>query len=138
MKKLGFTILVGALLALLAGCGGLPAAETRTYLDSIPVANLSTLTADKAAGIYTGAYTIALPAGVLVACSTVKVDVTLDGGHQVTGIIITSPKELNDEKFGAKISSAVIAQQSLAIDGLSGSSYSSKAFLKAVENALAR
>jgi uncharacterized protein with FMN-binding domain len=138
MKMLRLTLFAIALLALLAGCGGLPAAETRIYLDSIPVANLGTLTADKAAGIYAGAYTIALPAGGMAMFRTVSVDVTVDASHQVTVIAITSPKELNDEKFGAKITGTVIAQQSLAIDSLSGASYSSKAFLKAVENALSK
>jgi uncharacterized protein with FMN-binding domain len=138
MKKLGLTLFAVSLLVLLAGCGGLPAAETKAYLDSIPVGNLSTLSAAKAAGTYSGTYTIAMPAGGIAMYRTVSVDVTVNASHQVTAIALTSPKELNDEKFGAKISGTVVAQQSLAIDGVSGASYSSKAFLKAVENALSK
>ena len=138
MKKLGLTLLALTLLALMAGCGGLPAAETRAYLDSIPVGNLSALIATKAAGTYSGTYTIAMPAGAVAALRTMNVDVTVDAGHQVTAIALTSPKELDNDYFSSRIGGQVVAQQSLAVDGVSGASYSSKAYLKAIENALSK
>lgn len=129
-------LLLATLLAL-AGCGGLPAAETRAYLDSIPLGDLPTLAAARGAGTWTGTYTIALPPGAMAAYRTVGVSVVVSG-VTVSSVSLTSPQELNTADFAQVMAQQVTGAQSLAVDGVSGSSFSSKAFVKAVENALSK
>jgi uncharacterized protein with FMN-binding domain len=136
MRKIGGLIAVAAVAALLTGCGGLLGAQTRAYLDSIPVRDLSSLSGFQVAGTHAGSYTIAMPPGGMAMYRTVKVNVTVDIPGHVQSITVTSPTRLDNADFGQKIGGEVVAQQSLAVDSISGASYSSKSFLKAVENAL--
>jgi uncharacterized protein with FMN-binding domain len=143
MRTRGFLLAAAAAAAVvitLSGCGGLPAAETRAYLDSIPLGDLPTLAAAKGAGIWSGTYTIAMPPGAVAMYRTVSVDVTIGvGAPVVTAIKITSPAQLDTADFAQKIIPQVMGPpQTLVVDGVSGASFSSKAFVKAVENALSK
>lgn len=61
------------------------------------------------------------------------------GAPVVTGITLTSPGQLDTADFAQKIIPQVIGPpQTLVVDGVSGASFSSKAFVKAVENALSK
>ena len=121
----------------LASCGGLPAAETRAYLDSIPLGDLPSLAAAKGNGTWSGTYAIALPAGAVAAYRTISVNVVVSGAA-VTAVSLTSPQDLNNSFFAGPMESQVVSAQSLEVDGVSSVSYSSKAFVKAVENALSK
>jgi uncharacterized protein with FMN-binding domain len=135
----GSAAVLAAVLMTLAGCGALPAAQTREYLDSIPLRDLPTLAAAKADGTYRGSYTIALPPGAIAVYRTVSVEVTVVGGV-VTGITFISPTQLDSRtNFSQTIIPQVVGPpQTLKVDGVSGASFSSKAFVKAVENALSQ
>lgn len=137
VRKIVSLLAAAAVCAVLCGCNGLAAVDSKTYLDSIPVADLATLLANKAAGTYPGEYTIAAPPGGMAVCRSMNVVVTVDASHSVTAIELTSPESMNYPDFAGKLSQLVVAQQSLAVDVVSGASYSTKAYLKAVENALA-
>jgi len=68
MRRGGFLLAAAAAAAVvitLSGCGALPAAETKAYLDSIPLGDLPTLAAAKGAGTWSGTYTIAMPPGAV-------------------------------------------------------------------------
>ena len=63
------------------------------------------------------------------------------GTGAITAVAIKAPAELASGDFYDAIvtgPNGVIAKQSLDVDAVAGASYSSKAFLKAVENALTK
>jgi uncharacterized protein with FMN-binding domain len=122
----------------LAGCDGLSPAEIKAYLDGIPVTTPD-LSA-KPDGVYEGSYTLAVPPGGMAVYNSRSVAVTVKSGR-IDSISVTKPKELaKDDVYAAVVAgpSGIIAKQTLDVDALSGASYSSKALLKAVENALSR
>jgi len=127
-----------AITAGLSGCAAWTKEGRRAYLETIPVATpqLSTI----GDGTYSGAYKLKLPPGGMAANSAVSVDVTVSRGA-ITAIVIRSPEGLAKGKFydglvnGPK---GVIANQSLALDAVTGASYTEKAVMKAVEAALTR
>jgi uncharacterized protein with FMN-binding domain len=130
----------GVLCALvaLAGCAGWSAQGRAAYLNGITVSTPDL--ASKPDGTYNGSYTLKLPPGGMAAFRSITVDVTMGGGV-ITTIVITKPKDLAKGDFSNAIVAGpkgVIAKQSLDVDAVSGASYSSKAFLKAVENALSK
>ena len=138
LVTMGAAAALAAVLLLLAGCGGLPASQTKAYLDSIPLGDLSALAAAKGNGTYSGTYTLAMPPGAMAMYRTVSVDVTVAGGV-VTAITLTTPSQLDTADFAQTIIPQVIGPpQTLEVDGVSGASFSSKAFEKAVENALSK
>jgi uncharacterized protein with FMN-binding domain len=124
--------------AALAGCAGWSAEGRAAYLDGITVTTPDL--ASKADGTHNGSYTLKLPPGGMAAFRSITVDVTIGGGA-ITAIAIITPKGLATGDFYNAIVAGpqgVIAKQSLSVDGVSGASYSSKAFLKAVESALSK
>ncbi len=125
-------------LLVLAGCVGWSAEGRRGYLEAIPVTtpNLASI----ADGVSTGSYPLTLPPGGSAAYPRFTVDVTMASGA-IAAIAIKVPKELSTGSFPDTIVTGpkgVIVNQSLDVDAVSGASYSSKAFLKAVETALTR
>jgi uncharacterized protein with FMN-binding domain len=56
--------------------------------------------------------------------------------HKISGIILNDDKMNASKDLHAKLVKKIIEQQRIDIDGVSGATISSKAFLKAVENAL--
>jgi len=127
-----------AIAAGLSGCAAWNKEGRRAYLGTIPVTTpeLSAV----ADGTYSGSYKLKLPPGGMAANSAVSVEVTVGGGA-ITAIVIKSPEGLAKGEFynglvtGPK---GVIANQSLGLDAVTGASYTEKAFLKAVEAALAK
>ena len=56
--------------------------------------------------------------------------------EKITDIKVVSPPLYVDDDFSSKLISGVIEKQSLAIDVVSGASVTTKAMLKAIENAV--
>jgi uncharacterized protein with FMN-binding domain len=77
-------------------------------------------------GIYTGEYTFKL--------TSAKVEVTIKE-NRITDIKLVDHKHSNGHS-GADIIEAVISSQSLEVDTITGSTISSKAILKAIEEAV--
>ncbi len=87
-------------------------------------------------GTYRGSYIIGVPAGVLVMSRCWDVDVTVAGGS-MTDIQVLSPDSFPDTQMISTMKARMLADpQSLDVDAFSGATWSSKAFCKAVENAL--
>ena len=121
-----------AILAGLSGCAAWTKEGRRAHLETIPATTpeLSSI----ADGTYSGAYTLKLPPGSMAANRSVSVDVTVSAGA-ITAIVIKAPEGLAKGEFYDGLVSGpkgVIANQSLALDSVTGTSYTEKAFLKAV------
>lgn len=94
-----------------------------------------------APGEYSGAYTVALPPGAVAMSRRSEVLVTIgdeSGVRGIRGIKIVVPESYPDDGFLTEIVVRVMDAQSLDVDVVSGATYSSLAFLKAVENALSK
>lgn len=127
-----YGLLVGVALVL-AGCAGLSPAEVDAFLSSIPaeIPDLQNITD----GAYEGAYRIKPPRGETAFLKHVAVRVSV-ANHDVTAIAITEPGALAGDPDFEDYARRVAETDSLDVDGVSGATYSSKAFAKAVENAL--
>jgi len=87
-------------------------------------------------GTYEGSYTIGVPPGVIVMSRNWEVSVTVAGG-KMTGIRVTTPESFPDKPMMDTMKARMLEEpQSLDVDAFSGATWSSKAFCKAVENAL--
>jgi len=112
-------IVIGAFLALMAfvlfnGMGSIRAMQ-------VPAVDLTRLSD----GTYKGAFSRGR--------WSYAVEVTMKGGR-IESIALQDPKKLDD--LARKAIAQVIEKQSVTVDAVSGASISSKAFYKAVENAL--
>jgi uncharacterized protein with FMN-binding domain len=132
--KMRILVIAGTLAtAVFVGCGGgLMTVNPRAYLSWIPV-RMPDLSAK--AGTFLGEYTLVLPSGAIAAYRHCAVSVDVSGAHAITAITITDADTQQDAGF-QRMESDVIGTQSLNVDAVTGASYTSKAFLKAVENAL--
>ena len=135
MKRSIIRVAVAAatVVLVLAGCAGLSPAEVDAFLAGIP-AEIPNL-AEVADGTYAGDYRIDPPPGETAFLKHVAVAVTVSD-HHVEAIEITDPRALRDEPDFADYAARVVAAESLDVDGVSGATYSSKAFAKAVETSL--
>jgi uncharacterized protein with FMN-binding domain len=127
-----------AIVAGLSGCAAWTREGRRAYLQTITVATpeLSSI----ADGTYRGSYELKMPPGGMAANRAVSVDVTVSRGA-ITAIVIKAPEGLAKGEFYDGLVSGpkgVIANQGLALDSVTGASYTEKAFLKAVETALTK
>jgi len=120
---------------LLAACGGGGGDGGGGVTPPPPPATMPDLSA-KASGDYQGSYTIALPAGAIAMSRRWEVTVTVDASHAMSAIAVDYPASYPDEGMIDTLKARVLAAQSLDVDAFSGATYSSKAFLKAVEDAL--
>jgi uncharacterized protein with FMN-binding domain len=109
------------------------ASKLTAYLDSIPVNEVDFSVIEN--GLYPGEYTVALPAGAMAAYKSVSVTVTIDSGR-AQAIIIESPDSIAESEDFKDLTLRVVKEQSLMVDGVSGATITSKAFFKAVENAV--
>ena len=131
-------VALGAVSLCATACSGIALVDGKTYADSIPV-SLPPL-AGLADGDYRGSYTIAVPAGSVAMAREFKVVVTLDsdtGTTRISGIVVETPEDFPDATLIPTMIARVIDAQSLEVDSVSGATFSSKSFLKAVEYALA-
>lgn len=129
----GVAVVAAAVVMAIAGCAGLSPAEVDTFLSSIPteIPDLSGV----ADGTYEGDYRIDPPRGATAVFKHVAVAVTVSS-HALQGIEIIDPRALGDDEDFATYAARVVTAGSLDVDGVSGATYSSKAFAKAVELAL--
>jgi uncharacterized protein with FMN-binding domain len=92
-------------------------------------------------GVYNGAYTIVLPVGAIAVSRRWEVNATIASG-QLVAIDVSHPDSYPDAGMISTMISRVLAAaaggapNALDVDAFSGATYSSKAFLKAVEDAL--
>jgi uncharacterized protein with FMN-binding domain len=128
------TILAAVLSAsILAGCSGMVVMASADWADAIP-ASLAALPG-KPDGEYRGSYTIALPAGAFAAFRHVAVDVSVASGA-ITAIELVEPEIMQRAEFFRELPARIVAEQSLDVDAVSGVTFTSKAFIKAVQDAL--
>ncbi len=128
------TIVALALSAvILAGCSGMVVMTPEAWTDAIP-ASLAALPG-KPDGEYRGSYTIALPAGAFAAFRHVAVDVSVASGS-ITAIELVEPEIMQSAEFFRVLPARIVATQSLDVDAVSGVTYTSKALIKAVQDAL--
>ena len=111
----------------------LSAADLTSYLATIPVTkvNFGVITD----GVYAGSYTVALPPGANASHRSVSVRVNIGSGR-AQAIEIVDPATFNTNAKWRTLINRVIGAQSLQVDAITGASVSSKAFFKAVENAI--
>jgi fumarate reductase flavoprotein subunit len=130
---LGTILAVALSTAILAGCTGMVVISPEAWTGGIP-ASLATLPG-KPDGEYRGSYTIALPAGSFAAFRHVAVDVCVASGS-ITTIELVEPEILRSAEFFHELPARIVAGQSLDVDAVSGVTFTSKALMKAVQNAL--
>ncbi len=118
---------------ILAGCSGMLVMAPEAWTDAIP-ASLAALPG-KPDGEYRGSYTIALPAGAFAAFRHVAVDLSVASGS-ITAIELVEPQVMQSAEFFRELPARIIAAQSLDVDVVSGVTYTSKALMKAVQDAL--
>ncbi len=128
------SLLLSAAALLYASCSGVALSGTGDFAKGLP-ATMPDLSA-KAAGNYEGSYTIALPAGAIAMSRRWDVTVTVDASHAISAIAVDCPSSYPDAGMIDTLKARVLDAQSLDVDAFSGATYSSKAFLKAVEDAL--
>ena len=123
--------------ALLAGCTGIATTSPKDYAQAIaasPAAFAAALAA-KPDGTYRGSYTIALPPGSFAAFRHFEVDVRVADGA-IAAVDLVQPEAMKTAEFFDALLGRVVAKQNLDVDAVSGVTYSSESFLKAVENAI--
>lgn len=130
---LGTILAVALSTAILAGCSGMVVMTPKAWTDEIP-ASLTAL-AGKPDGEYRGSYTITLPAGSFAAFRHVAVDVSISSGS-ITAIELVEPEIMRSAEFFHELPARIVAEQSLDVDAVSGVTYTSKALIKAVQDAL--
>ncbi len=119
--------------AIFSGCSGMVVMTPEAWTDAIP-ASLEALPG-KPDGEYRGSYTIALPAGAFAAFRHVAVDVSVASGS-ITAIELVEPEIMQSAEFFRELPARIVAAQSLEVDAVSGVTYTSKALIKAVQDAL--
>jgi uncharacterized protein with FMN-binding domain len=134
--RMVFTKVMAALAIVATALGGCavtgvinPTEEvTNTKIDAQPFGAL-------ADGTYRGSATVMPPAGTIVMGRTVSVAVTVTNGT-VAEIKVESPSDMNMIVGFDQLPKRVVEKGSLNVDCISGATYSSIAFLKAVEKAV--
>lgn len=135
MKRKGkvvmIIVIILAALAVIGGAGAIACtSEERREGKNLPIAAIDFKELND--GTYDGEYE-----GGMYKWRTNKVQVTVSSGN-VTDIKILEHKENRPPEFTDKLYDRVIKAQSLQVDTVSGATITSKAYLKSVENALAK
>jgi uncharacterized protein with FMN-binding domain len=113
-------------------CMGPAGIGIREYAESIPIAMPSGF----ADGRHLGSYTFPLPPGAIAASLHWELEVDTAAGL-VQDVTLIEPKTyLADDTLIPRLVAAIKAGNTVDVDLVSGATVSSKAFLKAVENAL--
>ena len=84
-------------------------------------------------GTFKADYKIVPPFGTFVANKRFSVEVTVNQ-HRITNVTILHPVGL--KKLFSEVNQRIIQEQTSALDGISGATWSKRAYLKAVESAL--
>jgi uncharacterized protein with FMN-binding domain len=126
-KRTGLRFLIGILIALVVVVGGFFAfvllgkdAAIGITLENVPLNNV-------ADGVYDGSYS-----GFRWS-NTVEVTVK---DHEITNVTVTHPQVFMKPETVDTLTERIVTQQQTDVDVVSGATADSKAFLKAVENAL--
>ncbi len=126
-KRKGLRVLLGVLIGFAVIIGGFLAfvllgkeAALALTVENVPLNNV-------ADGVYRGSYN-----GFRFSNA---VEVTVKD-HEITDISVMQPQVFMKDEAVEELTSRVTAQQSTDVDAVSGATADSKAFLKAVENAL--
>jgi uncharacterized protein with FMN-binding domain len=84
-------------------------------------------------GVYEARYTIVPPFGTFVANRTAVVSVTIEN-HRVAAIETSGSPAMSG--IGKQLAPRIVDKHTVDLDGISGATWSKKAFLKAVEKAV--
>ena len=116
----------------LSGCGGIAAVGSNEFVQNVRLQDpqLSSISD----GEYQAEYRIAVPPGVAVLHRKAKVRVVVADGS-FTDVTILSPDRLEKSDDFESLAERVVETDSLAVDTVSGATYSSLAVLKAIEKA---
>ncbi len=88
-------------------------------------------------GSYEGTYTVAVPTGIPVMFRAISAKVEYANG-ELRSVTVEKPMALSSDARFVAMGAAIVAQGALNVDLVSGASFSSVAFLKAVELAVTR
>lgn len=132
-RILGFLIVVVDLLVL-SSCPAAGILPESTYLSSIDTTAPSIASVPD--GTYAGSAAVGVPLGSIAAAPFASVEVTIVN-HAYTAIKMTAPKNFPGgvSRFDA-LAARVVATQGTDVDAVSGATFTSKAFLKAVAKAV--
>ncbi len=131
-----------ALCLSMTACSVLSAVSPQAYLDNLSVRSVNL--AAVAPGTYTGDYTLALPPGMYAKNRHFNVTVTITGAQVVT-VTKNEPTSLSavgasaTDELNANLDAMIgriEAAKAIPVDDVSGATYSSRAFQKAVEKAV--
>jgi uncharacterized protein with FMN-binding domain len=89
----------------------------------------------KSDGTYRGSYDLAIPPGSIAVFRSFQVDVSMLSG-KITRIDLVEPQVMRTADFFLELPTRIVKEQSIQVDGVSGVTFSSKSFLKAVEHAI--
>ena len=127
-----FSLAVLFFAGVLSGCGGIAALDPDEFVQNVRPQDPKLSSVSD--GEYQAEYRIAVPPGVAVLHRRAKVRVVVaDGGF--TEITILSPDRLKKSDDFDSLAERVVETDSLAVDTVSGATYSSLAVLKAIEKA---
>jgi uncharacterized protein with FMN-binding domain len=88
-------------------------------------------------GVYSAKASVAVPMGSIAAFPWAEAEVTISGGRYAAAKLTAPPSLVEDEKYIA-LAARIVAAQSTEVDVVSGATFTSKAFLKAVAEAVTR
>jgi uncharacterized protein with FMN-binding domain len=129
MARIAF---LAAMMAVLAGCASNDA--LRSYYDSIEATDPDLVSFPD--GRYRGEHALKPPMGVFVANNRVEVEVSI-ADHRYADIVILT-KAVEGWSHLKSLRGLILERQTLQVDALTGAtSLTGKAYVKAIENALA-
>jgi uncharacterized protein with FMN-binding domain len=123
------------LAALLTGCPTAGIIGASDYLSGIDVAapDISSLPD----GVYSAKASVAVPMGSVAAFPWAEAEVRI-AGHLYSAVKLTAPSSLVDDPKYLALAARVVAKQGTDVDVVSGATFTSTAFLKAVAKAVTR
>jgi uncharacterized protein with FMN-binding domain len=125
--------LIGAVVFLYTGCAATGVITADDISDNLAVRPDSFRSIPD--GTYTGTGTTGVPSGSIAVMNKVSVSVRIAGGT-VQDITITAPDELDTVSDFTTLKKSIIDAESLDVDVISGATYSSIAYIKAIEKAV--
>jgi uncharacterized protein with FMN-binding domain len=91
--------------------------------------------AGKSDGTYRGSCNLAIPPGSIAVFRSFQVDVLVSSGR-ISRIDLIEPQIMRTADFFLELPARIVKEQSIHVDSVSGATFSSKSFLKAVEHAI--
>lgn len=125
--------LTGAVVFLCAGCAATGVITADDISENLTVRTDSFSSVPD--GTYEGTGTAGVPSGSIAVMNKVSVSVRIAGGT-VQDITITAPDELDTVSDFTTLEKSIIDADSLDVDVISGATFSSIAYIKAIEKAV--